>query len=63
MSNDGRLTVVVLAACDRPVAVMCLNLMTSKPKLTSPSGLFSSGVLYEYGRWRSTAYLDFSDFG
>jgi hypothetical protein len=46
---------------DRRVVVICLTLMTSKPRLTSPSDTSSAWVLM--GRWRMTALIGFSDLG
>jgi hypothetical protein len=45
----------------RRVAVICLMLITSKPRLTSPSDMSSAGVLC--GRLRITAFVGFSDLG
>jgi hypothetical protein len=42
------------------VAVICLTLITSKPRLTSPSDISSAGVLC--GRWRITAFMGFSGY-
>jgi hypothetical protein len=36
-------------------------IITSKPRLTSSSDMSSAGVLC--GRWRITAFMDFSDLG
>jgi hypothetical protein len=46
---------------DRRVVVICLTLMTSKPRLTNPFDISSAGVLM--GRRRMTALIGFSDFG
>jgi hypothetical protein len=46
---------------DRRVAVICLTLITSKPRLTNPSDISSEGVLC--GRWRITDFIVFSDLG
>jgi hypothetical protein len=46
---------------DRRVSVICLTLITSNPRLTSPSDISSAGVLC--GRWRITAFIGFSDLG
>jgi hypothetical protein len=46
---------------DRRVAVICLTLITSNPRLTSPTDISSAGVLC--GRWRITAFIGFSDLG
>jgi hypothetical protein len=46
---------------DQLVVVICLTLMTSKPRFTSPSDMSSGGVLM--GRWRMTALIGFFDFG
>jgi hypothetical protein len=46
---------------DRRVAVICLTLITSNPRLTSPSDIYYAGLLC--GRWRITAFIGFSDLG
>jgi hypothetical protein len=46
---------------DQRVAIICLILITSNPRLTSPSNMSSAGVLC--GRWRITVFKGFSDFG
>jgi hypothetical protein len=46
---------------DRRVAVICSTLITSKPRLTSASDMYSAGVLR--GRWRITAFMGFRDLG
>jgi hypothetical protein len=43
------------------VAVICLTLTTSKPRLTRQSEISSAGVLS--GRWPITAFVGFSDLG
>jgi hypothetical protein len=42
---------------DRRVVVICLTVITSNPRLTSPSDISSAGVLC--GRWRITAHRSF----
>jgi hypothetical protein len=44
---------------DRRVAVICLMLITSKLRLSSPSDMSSAGMLS--GRWRITDFKGFSD--
>jgi hypothetical protein len=56
-----RFIVVVPSEGDRRVAVICLTLITSKPRLTSPSDMSSAGVFC--GRWRIIAFMGFSDLG
>jgi hypothetical protein len=46
---------------ERRVALICLMLTTSKPRLTRPSEISSAGVLS--GRWRVTAFMGFSVLG
>jgi hypothetical protein len=43
--NKGRLLVVVPSEDDLRVDVICLTLITSKPRFTSPSEISSAGVL------------------
>jgi hypothetical protein len=50
--NKGKLT-VVHSADDGRLVVICLTLITLKPRLISPSYISSAGVLC--GRWRITA--------
>jgi hypothetical protein len=57
----GRFMVFDPSGGDPWVAVICLTLITSEPRLTSPSYMFSAGVLC--GRWRITALMGFSDLG
>jgi hypothetical protein len=45
MRNRGMFMVVVTSLGDWRVAVICLTLITSKPRLTNPSDMSSSGVL------------------
>jgi hypothetical protein len=45
---------------NRRVAVICLKLITSKLRFTSPSDMSSSGVFC--GRWSITAFMGFSEF-
>jgi hypothetical protein len=61
MRNRGMFTAVDPSEGDRRVAVICLTLLTSKPRLTSPSDMSSAGVLG--GKWRITAFMDFRDLG
>jgi hypothetical protein len=46
---------------ERRVAVICLTLTTSKPRLTRPSEISSAGVVC--GRWLISAFMGFSDLG
>jgi hypothetical protein len=46
---------------DGRVTVVCLKLMTSKPRLTSPSDVSYAGVFC--GKWPITAFMGFSDLG
>jgi hypothetical protein len=46
---------------ERPVALICLTLKTSKPRLTSPSEISFAGALC--GRWRITPFMGFLDSG
>jgi hypothetical protein len=57
----GRIMVVDPSEGDRRVAVICLTLITSNTRLTSPSDISSAGVLW--GRWCITAFIGFSDLG
>jgi hypothetical protein len=43
------------------VTVVCLTLVTSKPRLTSPSDVPSAGVLCS--RWHITAFIGFRIWG
>jgi hypothetical protein len=61
ISKRGRFMVVDPSEGDRRVAVICLTLITSKLRLTSPSDISSAGLLC--GRWRITAFIGFSDLG
>jgi hypothetical protein len=45
------------------VAVICLTLTTSKPRLTSPSEIRVSTAGMLCGRWRITAVMIFTDLG
>jgi hypothetical protein len=54
MRTRGRITVDVPSAGDRRTAEICLTLITSKPRLTSPSELSFAGVVN--GRCRITAF-------
>jgi hypothetical protein len=45
--NKGRFLVVVPSEGGRWVVVICLTLITSKPRFTSSSEIFSAGVLGE----------------
>jgi hypothetical protein len=53
----GGFMVVDPSEGDRRVAVICLTLITSNPRLTSPSDTSSAGVLC--GRWSITAFMCF----
>jgi hypothetical protein len=44
--NKGRLTVDVPSGGVRRVVVICLTLMTSKPRITNPSEISSAGVFW-----------------
>jgi hypothetical protein len=57
----GVFTVVVLSVGDRRVAEICLMLIISKPRFTSPSEIFSGGAVN--GRCRITALIGFWDLG
>jgi hypothetical protein len=46
---------------DRRVAVFCLTLITSKPRLASESDMSSAGVLCD--RWCIAVFMCFSDLG
>jgi hypothetical protein len=61
MRKRGRFEDFGLSGADRRVAVICLTLITSKPRFTSPSDMSSAGVLM--GRCRITALIGLSDFG
>jgi hypothetical protein len=58
--KSGRFMVFHPSGGDQRVAVSGLTLMTSNPRLTSPSDMSSAGVFR--GRWRITAFMGFSDF-
>jgi hypothetical protein len=58
--NRGRFTGLDPSG-DRRLDDICLTLMTSNPRSTSPSEMSWAGVLL--GRWRNTALMGFSDFG
>jgi hypothetical protein len=58
--NRGKFTILDPSG-DRQVDVICLTLMTSNPRSTSPSEMSWAGVLL--GKWRNTALIGFSDFG
>jgi hypothetical protein len=57
----GRFMVFDPSGGDRRVAVIYFTLITSKPRLLSPSDMYSAGVFY--GRWRITTFMGFSDLG
>jgi hypothetical protein len=57
----GRFMFVDMPEGDRRVAVICVTLITSNPRLTSPSDKTSAGVMC--GRWRITALIGFSELG
>jgi hypothetical protein len=57
----GRFMVVDPSEGVRRVAVICLTLITSNPRLTSQSDISYAGVLC--GKWRITAFIGFSDLG
>lgn len=60
MRNRGRFFVAVSSG--EPLVVdICLMLIVSKPRLTSPSEMSSAGVLI--GRWNITALIGFKDLG
>jgi hypothetical protein len=46
---------------DGGVAVICLTLITSNPRLTNQSDISYAWVLC--GKWRVTAFMGFSDLG
>jgi hypothetical protein len=56
----GRFNILGSSGGDRRVVVICLKLITSKPRLTNPSQISFAGVLY--GRWRITAFMGLSAF-
>jgi hypothetical protein len=58
--KSGRMTLDASGG-DRRVVVICLTLITSKPRLTSQSEMSSAGVFC--GRWRITAFMGFSFLG
>jgi hypothetical protein len=57
--KSWRFMVVDPTEGDRRVAVICMTLITSNPRLTSPSDISSAGVLWS--RCRITAFIGFSD--
>jgi hypothetical protein len=57
----GRFMVFDPSEGDRRVAVICLTLIMTKPRLTSPSDMSSAWVLC--GRWRITAFVGFFKCG
>jgi hypothetical protein len=57
----GRFMVVEPSEGDRRVAVICLTLITSNPRLTSRSDMSYAGMFC--GKWRITAFIGFSDLG
>jgi hypothetical protein len=59
--NRGRLRDTEPSDVDRLLADICLTLMMSKPRSTSPSEMSWAGVFG--GRWRTTALMGFSDLG
>jgi hypothetical protein len=61
MRNRGRFIILDSSGVERRVAVICLTLKMSKPRLTRPSEISSAAVLS--GRWRITSLMGFSDFG
>jgi hypothetical protein len=61
MRNRGMFMVVDPSEVGQWVAVICLTLIMSKPKLTSPSDMSSAGVLR--GRWHITVFMGFRYLG
>jgi hypothetical protein len=57
----GRSMVFNPSGGDRRVVIVCLTLITSKPRLTSPSDMSSAEVLC--GRWRYHRLHEFSGVG
>jgi hypothetical protein len=57
----GLFTLALPSAGDRRVVDICLTLITSKPRSTNQSEMFSAEV--ETGRWRITAFIGFCDLG
>jgi hypothetical protein len=57
--GGGGVTLVGPSVDDRRVVVICLTLMTSKPRFTNPSEMSSARVLS--GRWHITALMGFRD--
>jgi hypothetical protein len=61
LRKSGRVITLDSSGGDRPLVVICLTLITSKPRLTNPSEMSWAGVLC--GRWRMTAFICFLYFG
>jgi hypothetical protein len=61
MRKRGRFTVVVPSAEEPRLADICLTLITSKPRPTNPSEMFSAGAVN--GSCRITALVGFWDLG
>jgi hypothetical protein len=59
--NRGMFMVVDPSGGEKRVAVICLTLIMSNHRLTSPSDMSSAGVLR--GRWGITAFTGFRDLG
>jgi hypothetical protein len=59
--GKGHWEVVGCSGVERRVFVICLTLMTSKPRPNRISAISSAGVLF--GRWRINALRGFSDLG
>jgi hypothetical protein len=61
ISNRGRFLGRAPSDGDRRLVDICLTLIMSKPRSTSPLEMSWAGVFV--GRWRITALMGFSDFG
>jgi hypothetical protein len=61
MRKNGTVFVDASSVGDRRIVVICLTLMTLKPRFTSPSEMSSAWVLG--GRCRMTAFFGFRALG
>jgi hypothetical protein len=61
IKKRGKFMVVDPSEGDRWVAVISLTLITSNPRLTNPSDMYSARVFC--GRWLITVFIGFSDLG
>jgi hypothetical protein len=57
----GRFMILGSSRDDQRVVVICLTLITSKPRSTSPLYISTAGVFK--GKWRITALISLSDLG